>query len=197
MGLSRSRAAGRALDRGARADGRDEPGGGASLREGASPGEGGPVSEGGPPGEGGPVGPGERPDGGGLRSTTWVVRNGWAVWGAVVLVAAVVPVRWVFGFAPRSEWSWMSGLAHFAEFGVFAALVVAAWSRRHDWRGALLTGIAAGVGYGLLIEVVQYPLAYRSADPRDFALDVCGVAAAVLLLSWARRVRERRTGRRG
>jgi VanZ family protein len=126
-----------------------------------------------------------------------VVRNGWAVWAAIVFVAAVVPVRWVFGFAPSSEWSWMSGLAHFAEFGIFTALVVMAWTSRRGWRRALLAGSVAGVAYGLLIEVVQYPLPYRSADPRDFALDACGVAAAALLLSWARRGRERRRGRRG
>jgi VanZ family protein len=140
---------------------------------------------------------GARPGGGVAGPAPWLVRYGWAVWATVVFVAAVVPVGWVFGFAPNSAWSWMSGLGHFAEFGIFAALVAVAWDRRHEWRRALLVGVTAGVGYGLLVEIVQYPLPYRSADPRDFALDVCGVAAAALLLSWARRARVRRTGRRG
>ena len=185
MGRSSPPVAGRGSDRGAGAGGRDGAHRGASPGKHASPGR-----RARPDGR-------DVPDGSDVPSPAWVVRNGWAVWAAVVFVAAVVPVRWVFGFAPSSEWSWMSGLAHFAEFAVFTALVVAASSTRRGWRRALLTGVAAGVGYGLLIEVVQYPLPYRSADPRDFALDVCGVAAAALLLSLVRRARERRTGRRG
>jgi VanZ family protein len=133
----------------------------------------------------------------GGRPDPWIVRNGWAVWAVIVLVASVMPVEWVFGFADSDEWSWMAGLAHFAEFGVFAALVALARSRRHGWTEGLLLGAAGGVGYGLLIEAVQFPLPYRSADLRDFALDVCGVVTAVLLLNWARRDRERRRGRRG
>jgi len=133
----------------------------------------------------------------GGRPEPWIVRNGWALWAVIVLVASVVPVGWVFGFAASDDWSWMAGLAHFAEFGVFTALVAVAWSRRHGWSEGLLLGVAAGVGYGLLIEAVQFPLPYRSSDLRDFALDVCGVATAALLLNWARRSRERRRGRRG
>jgi glycopeptide antibiotics resistance protein len=131
------------------------------------------------------------------RPEPWVVRNGWALWGAIVLAASVVPVGWVFGFAASEDWSWMAGLAHFAEFGIFTALVAVAWSRRHAWREALVLGAAAGVAYGLLIEAVQLPLPYRSADLRDFALDVCGVATAALLINRARRGRERRKERRG
>jgi glycopeptide antibiotics resistance protein len=131
------------------------------------------------------------------RPERWIVRNGWALWAAIVLVVSVVPVGWVFGFAESDDWSWMAGLAHFAEFGIFTALVAVAWSRRHGWTEGLLAGVAAGVGYGLFIEAVQSPLPYRSADLRDFALDVCGVATVALLLSWVRRRRERRRGRRG
>jgi glycopeptide antibiotics resistance protein len=131
------------------------------------------------------------------RREPWIARYGWALWGAIVLVASVVPVEWVFGFADSEDWSWMAGLGHFAEFGVFAALVALAWSRRHGWPEALLLGAAAGMGYGLLIEAVQFPLPYRSADLRDLALDVCGVLTAALLLNWARRGRERRRGHRG
>ncbi len=130
-----------------------------------------------------------------VRRASWMVRNGWALWAVIVFVASVVPVNWVFGFASSNDWSWMAGLAHFSEFAIFAVLVSLAWSRGHEWRRALLLGVAAGIGYGFVIEVVQFPLPYRSADPRDFALDVCGVATAALLLSLARRVR--RTRRRG
>jgi len=127
------------------------------------------------------------------------VRRGWALWAAIVLVVSVVPVGWVFDFAESEDWSWMAGMGHFAEFGLFTALVAVAWSQggERDWNRALMVGIAAGVGYGLLIEAIQYPIPYRSADPRDFALDVCGVVTAALLLSWARRRRERRRERRG
>jgi Na+/proline symporter len=133
------------------------------------------------------------------RPARWIVRNGCALWAAIVLIVSVVPVGWVFGFAESDDWSWMAALGHFAEFGIFTALVAVAWSqsRRRGWTEGLLVGVAAGVGYGLLIEAVQFPLPYRSADLRDFALDVCGVATVALLLTWARRRQERRRGRRG
>ena len=133
------------------------------------------------------------------RPARWIVCNGWALWAATVLVVSVVPVGWVFGFAESDDWSWMAGLGHFAEFGIFTALVAVAWSqsRRNGRTEGLLVGVAAGVGFGLFIEAVQFPLPYRSADLRDVALDVCGVATAALLLSWARRPRERRRARRG
>ncbi len=127
----------------------------------------------------------------------WLLRNAWAVWAAIVLAGSVVPVEWVFGFAPSDDWSWMSGLAHLLEFGIFAVLVALALEARGSGRGSLYAGVAAGVGYGLLIEAVQAPLSYRSADPRDVAFDVLGVAVAVGLLSWGRRCRGRRTARRG
>jgi hypothetical protein len=134
-----------------------------------------------------------------VRRRQWFVRHGWALWAAVVLVVSIVPVGWVFGFAEGEYWSWMAGMGHFAEFGILTALVAVAWSQSgaRGWTQALMVGVAAGVGYGLLIEAVQYPLPYRSADLRDFALDVCGVATAALLVSWARRRRERRRVRRG
>ncbi len=128
---------------------------------------------------------------------SWLLRNAWAVWAAIVFAGSVVPVEWVFGFAPSDDWSWMSGLAHLLEFGIFAVLVAVALEARGVGRASLLAGIAAGVGYGLLIEAVQAPLSYRSADPRDVAFDVLGVAAAAVLLSWGRRRRGRRTARRG
>jgi VanZ family protein len=115
----------------------------------------------------------------------------------VIFALSVAPVGWILGFAGDEGGSWLEGLGHFLEFGVFTALVAVGWSRRRGWPEAVALGAAAGIGYGLLIEAVQYPLPYRSAQAIDFVLDVCGVAAAVLLLIWARRRRERRTGRRG
>jgi hypothetical protein len=131
------------------------------------------------------------------RARDWALRYGWALWAAIVLAGSVVPVEWVFGFAPSDQWSWMAGLAHFLEFGIFAVLVTLALRGRRRWRAGLVAGITAAIVYGVVIELVQAPLSYRSADPRDVAFDVLGVATAALLLSWGRRRRGRRTGHRG
>lgn len=139
------------------------------------------------------AGPGYAP----RRTRSWIVRRGWVLWAVVVLVAAVVPARWVLGLTPGEGGSWEESLGHYLEFGVFAALVTVSWGQRHRWTGALALGVAAGLGYGLLIEALQYPLPYRSAQAGDFVLDACGVATAALLLTLARPGRERRRGRRG
>ncbi len=120
-----------------------------------------------------------------------IARRGWLVWGIVVLVVSVVPVGWVFGFVPRETWSTSGSVGHFLEFGLFAVLVAVA--RGGGWRTAghddagLRAGALAGAGYGGAIEIIQAPIPYRSADWRDFAVDVAGVAVALGLLWWARR----------
>jgi len=118
-----------------------------------------------------------------------IARRGWLAWAPVILLVSVVPVEWVFGFAPRASWSLSGDLGHFFEFGLFAVLVALARSRAVTGTPRLLVGAAAGIGYGLAIELIQWPIPYRSADPRDFAVDVVGVTCALALLWYVRRRR--------
>ena len=115
----------------------------------------------------------------------FVVRRGWLAWAPVILVVSVVPVAWVFGAAPRSTWSLSGELGHFFEFGLFAVLVALSRERAVGLRPALLAGAAAAVAYGAAIELVQWPIPYRSGDPRDLAVDVLGVACACAVV-WRR-----------
>ena len=80
-------------------------------------------------------------------------------------------------------------LGHFFEFGLFAVLVALARERAVAGSTGLLLGAAAGIGYGLAIELIQWPIPYRSADPRDFAVDVVGVTCALAVLWYLRRRR--------
>jgi VanZ family protein len=126
--------------------------------------------------------------------TSFVARRGWLVWAPVILVVSVVPVAWVFGATPRATWSLSGELGHFFEFGLFAALVALSRERAHDLRAALLVGAAAAIAYGAAIELLQWPIPYRSCDPRDFAVDVLGVACACAVV-WRLRGRAAPGGR--
>ena len=120
----------------------------------------------------------------------WIVRRGWLAWGVVILVVSVVPVGWVFGLTPRDAWSALGSAGHFFEFALFAVLVAVSRSRRASGSSSgYLAGALAATGFGLAIEIVQIPIPYRSADPRDFAADVTGVAVALGALALARRRR--------
>jgi VanZ family protein len=117
----------------------------------------------------------------------WVVRRGWLAWGIIVLFVSVAPVGWVFGLTPEVTWSLLGGMGHFFEFGLFAALVATWRAAAVPGSSGYLAGALGGVGYGLAIEVIQLPIPYRSADPRDVAVDMAGVAVALALLVLVRR----------
>jgi VanZ family protein len=93
----------------------------------------------------------------------------------------------VFGATPRATWSLSGELGHFLEFGLFAALVTLSRERAAGLGAALLAGAAAAVAYGAAIELVQWPIPYRSCDLRDFAVDVLGVACACAVVWRLRR----------
>ena len=118
-----------------------------------------------------------------------VARYGWLAWAPVILFVSVVPVGWIFGFTPHAAWSLSGELGHFFEFGLFAVLVALARERAVAGSTGLLLGAAAAIGYGLAIELIQWPIPYRSVDPRDVAVDVLGVTCALALLWYVRRRR--------
>ena len=123
-------------------------------------------------------------------------RWAWLVWAAAVLFFSVAPPGWILGAVPRSGWSLASTAGHVGESAVFAVLFW--WA--HEARGAagrrvLLAG-AAALAFGLFIELVQWPIPYRSFDLLDWAADAVGVAIGLVAVTawrlWGAAARGRR-----
>lgn len=96
----------------------------------------------------------------------------------VILVAAVLPAVW---FLPnRIELiTWFGGIDKWAHALAFAFLTVwfaGLYPRNAYWRIAF--GMAA---YGVLIELCQGLISYRSAEWPDLGADVIGIAAGLSL----------------
>lgn len=128
-----------------------------------------------------------RPARGGRRDR--VVAQGWAVWGVVILVGAVLPIAEIFGWTRTEAWSPVASAVHFVEFVVFAALVAAAWHHAVPGSGGYVAATIAGLAYGLATELLQWPIPYRDADPRDYLADVAGVACGLVFMYALRRRR--------
>jgi VanZ family protein len=121
---------------------------------------------------------------------TAVRRWAWLAWTFVVLVASALPASWLLGVAPRESWSALSSVAHILEFLLLAALLLWSLSREQDdgvrrygtgatvWRAILGAFMVA-----LAVELMQWPLPYRSFDPLDLLADAGGIAAAVAAFS--------------
>jgi len=121
------------------------------------------------------------------------------VWTAVIVVVSVVPAEWLLGVAPERSWSVLASGAHALEFAVLAGLLV--WRGCADRAtvgppaGVLLRAGATALFLALLIEIVQWPLPYRSFDGRDLAADGAGIVLGLGLSSLALRRLARRCGR--
>jgi VanZ family protein len=117
-------------------------------------------------------------------------RWAWAVWTAFVVFVSVVPADWLLSAAPRQSWSALASAAHFLEYLVLTALL--SWrlgavpenaSRQDESAGRPAgTVVARASLYAMLVavavELVQWPLSYRSFDLLDLAADAAGVAVA-------------------
>lgn len=136
------------------------------------------------------------------------------VWALVILAFAVVPTHALLDSTVGERETLATQVGHFVEFAVLAAL--ASWwaseragprrggtdARRAQPGGLSGAGIAraaavwaATVAYGALIEVLQIPLGYRSAQAGDLAVDAAGALAGLLAFSSVLALRGR--GRRG
>ena len=84
---------------------------------------------------------------------------------------------------------------HAAGYATFALLIAYAllprW--RSGPRGLIATLLLAG-GYGLALELVQGPLAYRSFDPHDATANLLGAFVVVLAVALFSRLRRWRSG---
>ena len=107
-----------------------------------------------------------------------------------VFVATLMPAVWFW--SDRVELSrWLGGVdkwAHFFAFFVLALWFAGLYRRRSYWR------VAVGlIAFGVLIELCQRAVGYRSAEWLDVVADALGVIAglAVALLGvggWSRQV---------
>ncbi len=90
-----------------------------------------------------------------------------------MLVVSLLPAPRLIGVVPQGD-----KLGHALAFGALMLWYGQIYAGRRDrWRLAL-----ACVAFGLLIEILQAFVPYRSADWRDLAADALGVALSVLLL---------------
>jgi VanZ family protein len=94
----------------------------------------------------------------------------------LTLAATVVPADWFWlddpSFHIQISDKWLHGIT-------FAALTLwfcGQYARSSYWR--IVVGLLA---FGILIEVIQRTVSYRSADVMDLAADVAGIAAGLSL----------------
>ena len=115
------------------------------------------------------------------------------VWAGAILAFAVVPTHEALQRAVGERETLATQAGHFAAFAVLAFLVLA-WVAGEAWaggdgrpkRGAVVLAFAAATAYGGLIEVLQAPLPYRSAQWSDLATDGAGAAVGVLAFRYGR-----------
>jgi VanZ family protein len=101
---------------------------------------------------------------------------------AVLFVAAVVPVSQGGGRGPDG----VDKLLRAVGYAVFAVVLGRALEGRHY---PLALAFVAAVAYGLLLESVQAPLAFRAFDLADAVANAVGAAVGITGKAW-RRVRK-------
>jgi hypothetical protein len=139
---------------------------------------------------------------------------GWLVWAGCVVVLSVVPPGWVLAPVPPHQWSAAAFAGHACEFLVFTLMLWAACGRASPQTtvsarrvngvptkarpaGRVVAGVSlAALAFGLLIEIIQLAIPYRSFDLRDWAADAGGIVLALGALSALRRWRGAAPGRR-
>jgi len=123
-----------------------------------------------------------------LGLVRWVARLGF--------LACVLAIAWL-AFTPQPDVPGLGWdkLNHVVAFAVLAMLADLGW----PGRAAMPVRLAAVLGYGVVIELVQAQLTYRSASALDLAADAIGVAMYLALERAGRRLwagwRERQLSR--
>ncbi|HSN52560.1 MAG TPA: VanZ family protein [Woeseiaceae bacterium] len=117
----------------------------------------------------------------------------------LVLASALLPAIWFWPDRVRME-SWLAHLdkwAHVAAFALLAVWFAGQYRRAAYWR------IAAGlVGFGVLIEICQRAVGYRSAEWLDIGADVAGIVIGLVIGlagagGWSQRFEDRYLARGG
>lgn len=102
------------------------------------------------------------------------------IWASVILFFAVLPYR---GF-PALTVGYFDKIAHFFEFTVLAVLII--WGLYHDLQNrfrerTLLFTLLLGVGYGIVLELVQRFIPGRDPNLADAVSNAAGVLFGVVL----------------
>ncbi|HKL27760.1 MAG TPA: VanZ family protein [Natrialbaceae archaeon] len=129
-------------------------------------------------------------------ASPWVRFGLVAAWALVLLYASVsdpsgVPLA-------RSGPLGLFGLDKWLHAGAYAAFaVLLAYALLPRWRSTrrgLIAALLLAGGYGVAMEILQYPLASRSFDPLDATANVLGALAVVLAVALGSRIRDRFRG---
>jgi hypothetical protein len=88
-----------------------------------------------------------------------------------------------FAFAPMEAQPDLP-VGSIARHGFAFVVLTIVLNAAHFPRGPLWAPALLLAGYGLLIEVVQSFIPYRSAEFGDFVIDLGGIAAGTLLYRW-------------
>ncbi len=104
-------------------------------------------------------------------------------WAGIVLAFAVMPVHELLGGTIGERETLATQAGHFLEFALLAGLLAGWACARIEavWQPMAAAWLAA-TAYGALIEVLQMPLPYRSAQWGDLAMDAGGAGAGLLVL---------------
>ena len=94
----------------------------------------------------------------------------------IVLAAALVPADWFWPEGPHSPFFLSDKWLHGITFAALALWFSGQYARYSYWR--LMTGLVA---FGLLIEVTQRMVSYRTADWMDLLADLLGVAVGMAI----------------
>lgn len=102
----------------------------------------------------------------------------WQIAGVIlltmVLVAALVPSDWFWSAGRNSRFYISDKWLHGITFTLLALWFSGQYARHSYWR--LITGLVA---FGLLIELTQRMVSYRSADSMDLVADLIGIAVGM------------------
>lgn len=96
----------------------------------------------------------------------------------VVFILALVPMAWILPIELSLDTRFIHGdkVLHGMTFAVLTVWFAGQYARRSYWR------LGAGlVAFGMLIEIAQYFVAYRSSDWFDLAADVIGIVAGLAI----------------
>ena len=96
----------------------------------------------------------------------------------LVLASALMPAIWLWPDRVRME-DWLDHLDKWAHLLTFAFLAV--WFAGQYRRGAYWRIALGLVGFGILIEICQRAVGYRSAEWLDLGADVIGIVIGLVI----------------
>jgi VanZ family protein len=111
----------------------------------------------------------------------------------LVLASALMPAIWFWPDRVRME-NWLAHLDKWAHLLTFAFLAV--WFAGQYRRGAYWRIALGLVGFGILIEICQRAVGYRSAEWLDLGADVIGIVIGLMIGlagagGWSQRLEQR------